>query len=934
MNRLGQSSDSVLRLACLKESTRVTASLRHAGILTKSQKLEDFMYKNKLADTSETVFDVFSRVSCWLAQAGAKYYGDALVKKYEDVFISDICKFKLIPGSPMLTNAGRRVGKSVSACSIPPVHLSKMSREEIAKIVGDYHTRGMGTGFSLDELDDPVSMVKYLNELAIREVQSGKIERSCGNMGVLSIDHPKILEFIRLKTANPDIREWKFNISVNVTSEFLEAERQGTAFYCKDGTQVDPRALMRQIAESAHGTGDPGLIFMDRINSLNRVPQAGQYKTVVPCGEVSLFEGEVCQFAYINLTRFVVDQQIDKESLKDAVHTLVLLLDNAVEANIDNMPNEESSKIIASLRRIGIGVCGFAEVLHALGLAYDSPEGIELARNIMSVINYESKKASILLAGERGPFELFKSEQTKKELFIKPFKAQPTSFVSTDEWEELEFLFENMAIRNVATTILPPSGRSSLLAGVTASIEPPFRLNADAAFEEAFERSCSLYGYQGDRKEIYSHIRKTGSVQETDLPSGIKDIYKSALEISPEHHIAMTAAFQQQVDEGISKTVNLPHSATVDDVVDIFRACYDAGLKGMTVYRDGSRTLQPKSLHVAKESAMSLEVTVDTLYGPIRVSQKIASLLKSSLVSRLKGIKQNGCAYLIDPRQDASRHDHSVGVLALAKLLGASESQQIAALLHDISHTAFSHVIDLVFENSKQNYHDLKRAHFLNSDEGKKIIEEFGLTEKELRCDKIPLVKGEGLNLDRLDYCIRDLLAVGRIFQPEYASILHNLVVTDEGRIACKDIETARLVFNKFLEVNEKVYFDPKVEAASVALATIIKGMLHEGLLSEDDLFATDDLVLQKIEASHYKDMLSLIGTEGYAEDTPEATPAVVWRKLRVVDPIIVGLEGTLTECCVESNQRLERYLQTDTKVLYKVSYSMPHNKLLLEKFT
>lgn len=910
MNRLGNSA--ALRYTCLQGSARVAATLRACGVLSSGQRLEDYMQKTKMAGPDETVFDVFSRSTRWLAKAGEKFYGPSQVSFFHNLFLTHVSNFELILGSPMLTNAGRREGKSVSACSIPPVSFSKMSREQIAKMVGEYHSRGMGTGFSLDELADPVSMVFYLNEIAIREVQQGKIERSCGNMGVLSIDHPKVLDFIRLKTANPEIREWKFNISVNLTDAFIHAWTNKLPFYSIDGTRVDPEVLMRYVAESAHASGDPGIIFMDRINQHNRVPQAGQYKTVVPCGETSLFDGEVCQFGYVNLARFVANGEVNREGLKDAVHTMVVLLDNAVEANIASMPNEQSACLISSLRRIGVGVCGFAEVLQALGLPYDSQQGRDLAANIMSLINFESKRASILLAADRGPFPLFNALGTKKELFISPFKAHPTSFVTEDDWDDLERQFNALSIRNLATTILPPSGRSSLLAGVTASIEPPFKLVADGAFEKALEMSGAKYGYTACLKEVLEHVKATGSVQETDLPVRVKEVFKCALEIAPRDHILMTGEFQKHTDEGISKTVNVPYSAKVQDVMEIYRACYDVGLKGMTVYRDGSRTLQPKSLNTAKES-----MTIDTLYGPIRVSKKIAELLVSPELTRLKGIHQNGCAYLVDPRQSASRYDHSVGALALAQLLGADESQQIAALLHDISHTAFSHVIDLVFENKKQNFHDLKRQAFLSSSG---FIEKFGLTEKELACETIPLVKGKRLNVDRLDYCIRDLLAVGRIGQPEYASIVHNLIVNKDGEIVCKDIDTARLIFTKLIEVNQEVYFDPQVEVASITLASIIKKMLQDGMLTESDLFETDAHIIQKIEASRFKEAFSSIGANmRYSTAKHSASMPTVLRKLRYVDPEIHGLEGTLTDHCATSRNRLAEYLKTDTKLYYYI---------------
>ncbi len=906
---------NIFRAVCQSRSATVTQTLRRSGILNQGQELIDFLRINKMADHDETLFGVFSRATQHLAQAGVRFYGTPQVERHRQAFLHQVVTSQVILGSPMLTNAGRRDGKSISACSIPPLRLSKMSREQIAKMVGDYHTRGMGTGFCFDDLADPVSMVIFLNDMAVKEVQQGKIERSCSNMGMLSVDHPRVLDFIRIKKENPTIREWKFNISVNMTNAFMSAWENKTLFTLKDGTQVEPEYLMYEIAKNAHATGDPGVIFMDRMNQLNRVPQLGTLEAVVPCGEVSMFDGEVCQFAYLNLPRFVKNKTIDQEALKTAVRTIVTLLDNAVEANIDTMPTEESRKMVSSIRRIGVGVCGFSEMLHALGLPYDSQEGRDLALDVMSLINFESKNASITLAEDRGPFPYFHTEGTRKELFIQPFSRHPSSFVTGDDWEWLEARFQKLGIRNISTTILPPSGRSSLLGGVTGSIEPPFRLVADQAFKDALQRECEKHGYSGNFKSIYEHVEQTGSVQETDLPSEVKEVFKCALELTPHAHMKMTSVFQRHVDEGISKTINLPSSATIQDVEHVFGTCFQYGLKGMTIYRDGSRTLQPKSLNTKKESAM-----IQTLYGPIQVSTKIAGLLETPLVRRLKGIRQNGVAYLIDPRQSTSRYDHSLGVLSLAQLLGASESEQIAALLHDISHAAFSHLADLVFAHKMQDFHEVVRERFLDSEDAKKTCDSFGLSIKELNCHDLPLVKGKRLNVDRLDYCIRDLLAVGRIFQPEYAAIVHNLVVDESGEIRCKDLDTARLIFRKFIEVNKEVYFDPKVEAASLAVTVVLQRMLKNGMLSEGDFFKTDDHLLEKIAHSPYKGVLEQVGPNMpfSVSQTPTKLPPVI-RKLRYIDPILVGLEGPLTHHCPDSKEFLEEYLKTNTTLHYHI---------------
>lgn len=911
---------NALRHSCYLRSTSIARSLIESGVLRHGQRLEDYLQRNKMADRSESVFDVFSRATHYLAAAGRPYYGDAGVSAAEMRFLEQVASFQVILGSPMLTNGGRRDGKGGAACSIPPVRFKEMSKIQIAKMVGEYHTRGMGTGFCFDDLEDPCEMVKFLNDFAVKEVQQGKIERSCSNMGVLSIDHPRVLEFIRIKKQNPDIREWKFNISVNMTNAFMAAWESKTPFRLKDGTGVDPDDLMREIAENAHATGDPGVLFMDRINELNRLPQQGVLQTVVPCGEVSMFDGEVCQFAYLNLSRFVENQELQIERLKEAVHTTVLLLDNTVEANIASMPTQESAHAISSIRRIGVGVCGFSEMLQQVGVAYDSTEGRAFGHSVMSLINFESKRASIELAEKRGPFPAFLTPGTRKDLFLKRFRQYPTDLVTASDWDALAVQFQKLGIRNVATTIVPPSGRSSLLGGVTGAIEPPFSLVADDAFTQRLYDACERYGYSGNLEKVVQHVRETGSVQDTDLHPEVKKLFQCALEVSPEGHLQMTAAVQLHVDEGISKTINLPYDATVKDVEKIFNSCFKSGLKGMTVYRDGSRTLQPKCLNTKKDASNTTMTTVRTLYGPIKVTPKIAQLLESPLVRRLDAIRQNGVAYLIDPRQSTTRYEHSIGVMSLAQLLGADEAGQIAALLHDISHTAFSHLADLVFTHKMQDYHEVMRERFLLSDLAQETLVALGLNENELSSHQVALIKGAGVNADRLDYCIRDLLATNRIFQPEYAAIVHNLVIDSTGAIRCKDLDTARLLFRKFIEVNKEVYFDERVEAASLAMAVILQRMLKDDLLTDEDFFRTDEYLLQKIAQGPYKEAFSHVGPnmKFSRSKLPTNLPPVV-RKLRSLDPIVVGLDGGLTNHCPDSHELLKDYLQSETTIYYNI---------------
>ncbi len=907
--------NSILKSICQAHCREVTEYLRSSRILNSGQHLADFLHTNKLADKNEEVFEVFYRSTKFLADAGKNYYGTQQATNWHQKFLKVVADFKVILGSPMLTNAGRRE-KSVSACSIPPVHLSKMKRGEIAQMVGDYHTRGMGTGFCLDDVAQPAEMVRYLNQVAMAEVQKGMIERSCGNMGVLSIHHPQVLSFIRVKQDSPDIKDWKFNLSVNITEAFIESLVKKEPFTLSDGQKVDPQVLMSLIAEHAHATGDPGLIFMDRINRLNRVPHMGRYETVVPCGEVSLFSGEVCQFSYLNLPRFLVQGEIDWEALKDSIQTTMMILDNAVEVNIGRMPTKKSAEVISNLRRVGIGICGFSEVLQAKKIPYGSIEAQDFAKELMSFINWESKKASVELAKERGAFPAFKNGTTRIDLFTKPFQKTPTNRVTENDWELLGKQISEIGIRNLSTTIIPPSGRSSLMAGVTASIEPPFTLVVDQKFKKMIEKQAKEEGYIQDLGAVYACIEKTGSLQQSDLPLAIKRIYRTALEMPPLDHLHMTAAFQTHTDEGISKTVNLVENSSVEEVERVFQSAICAlNMKGITIYRNNSRSLQPKTLSKTSQEA---PMWIDSIYGPIKVSPKIAKILASPLMERLKNIHQNGIAYLVDPRQTTTRYEHSVGAMAIAKMLGASELEQIQALLHDVSHTPFSHLIDLVYEQENQDYHEKHRQRFLSQKWVQKELLDCGISLSDLQEGGTRFFEKRGINVDRLDYMIRDLKAVGKIFQPEYSLILNNIVL-DEGRLKCRDMTTARLLFDKFLEVNQEVYFDPKVEAASVAFTSLLRKLLDEGHVMEEDFEKTEQELLEVIRNSPHKaefEAISSLTFKGSSLETNGRPP--VLRKLRYIDPEIQGQSATLTEIDPEAKERLEKYLnKTPTKVYY-----------------
>lgn len=313
-------------------------------------------------------------------------------------------------------------------------------------------------------------------------------------------------------------------------------------------------------------------------------------------------------------------------------------------------------------------------------------------------------------------------------------------------------------------------------------------------------------------------------------------------------------------------------------------------------------------------------VITDALYGTVGISNRILNIIKSPLLGRLKSVHQNGTNFLVDKRQTTTRYEHSIGALALTSILGGEESKQTAALLHDVSHTVFSHVIDLVFANREQNYHDLIRKNFLESPFAKSIITEFSISEQELDCEAVPMVKAKGakLNVDRIDYCLRDLHTVGLISRRDCLSIVHNLSVDRDGEVKCNSIEAARDIFKRFIQVNQMVYFDPKAESAAVAVSWIMNQMFQKQIISEKHLFVREDQLIAMIQNSAFGKLFEEINP-GLPCFAGKGFCPPVLRKLRYVDPCIVGESGKLTDHCEASKKILEEYLKTPKTVHYRI---------------
>lgn len=563
--------------------------LIHGAILSEDENPQDLLER--------TIATLFSVEECFgtpteytqkMANAFAEYMVDGYV----------------MPGTPALTNAGRH-NMALSSCAIIPVDLQNLSKD-VAEHICSYYQQNMGSGFQFTSYANPVALLAWLNDLSAREAATGRYERYIGNMGLLHISHPRIQEFIEAKRFR---KMCHFNISIDVTEDFMHRAAQGLLFTLSDGTEVDAAELLQRMAENAWHNGDPGLIFLERMNRDNALESMSRYVSTPPCAEMGMAEGETSQFGYLNLHRFVrktgTTREIDYDKLKSVTELLTRVLDNAIEYSLPRYPAPINAKIARVKRKMGIGVCGLADMLLALKLPYDTQEARDIARDVLSFINYISKCASVALANERGSclamnFPLVNKYISERFLEDK-YTPHPTRTVSAHEWEELATTIRaTRKLRNIATTALPPTGRSSILLDATPSIEPLFSIFTSTGNLHASVSTLLYQELQGNEQMLQAvqqeGVRK-GSFQAIEaLPISLRDCLKTAKEIAPLDHLRMVAnlaGIYGVIDESASKTVNLPHTATVEDIQHIFLSAWQLGLKNISVYRDKTFAEQP-----------------------------------------------------------------------------------------------------------------------------------------------------------------------------------------------------------------------------------------------------------------------------------------------------------------------------------------------------
>jgi len=606
-----------------------------------------YLKKDETGHCTESTTDLFRRVAKAVAEAETLYNKDPEVRsEWEERFYSRMISREFMPNSPTLMNAGREMGM-LSACFVLPVRDSINEIFDSIKHTALIQKAGGGTGFAFDELrptgdfisssggttSGPISFWRAFSE-ATNAIQQGAFRRGA-NMGMMYIDHPDILKFLHAKQ---DLDQFtNYNISIKITDAWMRAflaepdhlhivknprtDRRyamprsldiweydlKSLVEIKDGTEVEGDFYTRReiwdiIVNNAHATGEPGVVFIDRINQHNPTPHIGRMEATNPCGEQPLLPYEACNLGSINLERFVVENRrgvcdVDWDALRDAIHDSTRFLDNIIDVN--RYPLPEIDVMCKANRKIGLGVMGFADALFKLGVAYNSEEGVEWGERFMKFLNDESHDYCEKLAGERGCFPNWKGST----------------------WDTKH----NRPMRNATCTTVAPTGTISIIAGCSGGIEPMFSLaffrnvlKGQAEGQTPMIEINPVFKAVAEREGLLSEglmerIATEGTLAHmSEISDKVKDIFVCAHDISPEWHMQMQAAFQRHCDASISKTINFPETATVEDVESIYKMAFELDCKGVTVYRNGCRQHQPMALKDGDKRPQHSETKEDT----------------------------------------------------------------------------------------------------------------------------------------------------------------------------------------------------------------------------------------------------------------------------------------------------------------------------------
>ena len=626
-----------------------------------------YLRRNTEGKTLETPAHMFRRVAQTTAAADRIFDKKADTAKLSEAFYRIMAGLEFLPNSPTLMNAGRELGQ-LSACFVLPVGDSMEEIFDAVKYTALIHKSGGGTGFSFSRLrpandvvmtttgvsSGPISFMRVF-DIATETIKQGGTRRGA-NMGILRADHPDIMDFIMCKADQKQLNN--FNISVGLTEVFMQALEKDENFELINprngevtGT-LNARKVFNRIVTQAWENGEPGIIFLDRLNRVNPTPQVGSIESTNPCGEQPLLPYESCNLGSINLARIVEAGRINWKRLKEIVELAVHFLDNVVEIN--KYPLPQIAEMTFANRKIGLGVMGWADMLILLGIAYDSEEAIQLAEKVMQFINDQGHEASRELAKKRGAFPNFRGSLYDQ-------RNEPP-------------------LRNATITTIAPTGTISIIANASSGVEPIFAvsyirkvMDNDILVEvhPQFENIAKKRGFYSP--ELMQRIARKGSIRDMEeIPAEIRRLFVTAHDIVPEVHIKMQAAFQKHTDNAVSKTVNFTNGATIEDVAQVYRLAHELGCKGVTIYRDGSRDSQ----------VLSTGKTTDGALQPADDEKRVVKRERPRVLKGWTYQMQTGCGPLyVTVNQDRTGLFELFTTMGKAGGCAASQSEAIGRMV-------------------------------------------------------------------------------------------------------------------------------------------------------------------------------------------------------------------------------------------------------------